>query len=275
VIRSKAKAEAGAETVVDRLARLGLASRGLVYLLIAWTAVRIAFADTDGGGGGEADRQGAMAIFADNAAGKVVLVVMAIGFAGYAVWRLTEVVWGHRDADGPVRWAKRGGSLARAVLYGVFAWSAIHAVVDGHSGQGSNSTSKQTTAGLLGHSGGRIAVVLLGAGFIVAGVALTIRGVLRKFERKLRTGEMGERTEIVVAALGVGGQTARGVVFGIVGGFFVDAALSYDPGKAQGLDGALRSLAKAPLGAALLCAVALGLAAFGAYSLAEARYRET
>lgn len=259
--------------VVDRLARLGLAARGLVYLLIAWTAVRIA--TSGGGGGGEADRKGAMATFAHNAAGKVVLVAMAVGFAGYAIWRLTEVVWGHRDDDGASRWVKRGASLCRAVLYGVFAWSAMRAAVQGQSGQGSNSTSKQTTAGLLGHAGGRWVVVLLGCGFVIAGIVLTVRGVLRKFERKLRTQDMGERTEQVVAALGVAGQTARGVVFGIVGGFFVDAAVDYDPAKAQGLDGALRSLARAPLGTAMLVVVAIGLAAFGAYSLAEARYRET
>ena len=64
--------------------------------------------------------------------------------------------------------------------------------------------------------------------------------MLRKFERKLRTKDMGKRTETVVAALGVGGQTARGIVFGIVGGFFIDAALSYDPGKAQGLEWQLK-----------------------------------
>jgi hypothetical protein len=267
------KAEAGAETVVDRLARLGLASRGLVYLLIAWTALRIALAN--GSGGGEADRKGAMATFAHNIPGKVVLVVMALGFAGYSIWRLTEVIWGHRDDDGAARWVKRGASLCRAILYGAFAWSAMRAAVQGQSGQGSNSTSKQTTAGLLSHSGGRWAVVILGVGFVVAGIALTARGVLRKFERKLRTQDMGKRIEPIVAALGVGGQTARGVVFGIVGGFFIDAAVSYDPGKAQGLDGALRSLARAPFGLALLVVVTVGLAAFGAYSLAEARYRET
>lgn len=265
--------EDDAMTVVDRLARLGLAARGVVYLLIAWTAVRIAMSSGDGGG--EADRKGALSTFAHNGAGKVVLVAMALGFAGYAVWRLTEVIWGHRDADGMSRWVKRGGSLARAVLYGGFAWSAMHAAVDGEGGQGSNSMSKQTTAGLLGHSGGRWAVILLGCGFVVAGVALTIRGVLRQFERKLRTEKMGERTEQVVAALGVAGQTARGIVFGMVGAFFIDAAVNYDPAKAQGLDGALRSLAHAPLGEAMLAVVALGLGAFGAYSLAEARYRET
>ncbi|MBV9098896.1 MAG: DUF1206 domain-containing protein, partial [Frankiaceae bacterium] len=160
-------------SIVDRLARLGLAARGVVYLLIAWISVRIAM--SGGGGGGEADRKGALATFAHNTAGKVVLVVMAAGFAGYAIWRLTEVVWGHRDSDGAERWAKRGASLARAVLYGVFAWSAARAAFSGNSGQGSNSTSKEATAGLLAHSGGRWLVVLLGCGFVIAGIALTVR----------------------------------------------------------------------------------------------------
>lgn len=81
--------------------------------------------------------------------------------------------------------------------------------------------------------------------------------------------------EKAVVALGVAGQTARGVVFAVIGGFLIDAAASYDPQKAQGLDGALRSLGSATGGKALLTAVAVGLACFGAYSLAEARYRKT
>jgi hypothetical protein len=260
-------------TVVDRLARLGLGARGVVYLLIGWIAIRIAM--NGGGGGGEADRQGALQTFASHGAGKVILVVMAVGFAGYAVWRVTEVIWGFGDDDGWMRWAKRFGSACRAGLYAVFAWSAIRAALVGNGGKGSNSTSKQATSGLLGHSGGRIVVIGLGLGFLIAGVVLTLRGVLRKFEKKLHTEDMGEKTEAAVAALGVGGQTARGVVFGIVGGFFLDAALTYDPQKAQGLDGALRSVAKAPWGTPLLVVVAVGLVAFGLYSLAEARWRET
>jgi hypothetical protein len=258
-------------TVVDRLARLGLGARALVYLLIAWTAVRIATRS----GGGEADRSGAMQTFAHNGAGKVVLAAMALGFAGYAGWRATEVIWGHRDDDGWKRWAKRGGSACRGGLYAVFAFEAGRAAFAGNGGKGSNNTSKQATAGLLAHPGGRFAVVALGVGFAVAGVVLAVRGVLRKFEKNLKTGQMGQKTEDAIAALGVFGQTARGVVFAIVGGFFVDAAVKYEPGKAQGLDGALRSVAHAPLGGLLLGAVALGLASFGAYSLAEARYRET
>jgi hypothetical protein len=118
-------------------------------------------------------------------------------------------------------------------------------------------------------------VIVAGAGFIVAGIVLAVRGMLRKFESDLNTGQMSEVTEKTVAGLGIAGQTARGVIFVVVGGFLIDAAVTFDPKKARGLDGALRTLGSATAGRLLLVVVALGLACFGAYSLAEARYRQT
>ena len=43
-------------------------------------------------------------------------------------------------------------------------------------------------------------------------------------------------------------------------------------GAASGLDGALHTLRDQPLGPVLLTAVAVGLAAYGVYSFARARY---
>jgi hypothetical protein len=256
---------------VDWLARLGLSARGVVYLLVAWTAARIALVHS----GQQADRQGALQAIDQHTGGKVVLIVMAAGFAGYAIWRVTQVIWGVPGDDGAKEWVKRGVAAGRAVLYFAFAWSAARTALSGQGSSGSDSTSKRATGGVLAHSGGRTLVIVAGAGFIIAGIVLAIRGVTRKFERHLKTAEMGRRTQDVVAALGVGGQTARGIVFAIVGGFLIDAAVSFDPHKARGLDGALRALAQPVGGRALLVAVAVGLACFGAYSLAEARYRET
>ncbi|CAM5599943.1 hypothetical protein SGLAM104S_07942 [Streptomyces glaucescens] len=53
----------------------------------------------------------------------------------------------------------------------------------------------------------------------------------------------------------------------------VIAAVDYDPGKAKGLDGTLRALAGTPAAPWLLALVALGLAVFGLFSIALARYR--
>lgn len=256
---------------VDRLARLGLASRGLVYLLIGWLALRIAFAHS----GGQADRQGALADVARHTAGKVVLAVMALGFLGYALWRGTQVVRGEPGEDGAKDWGKRAVSAGRGLLYLSFAVSTARTAWTSHSSGGSDQTSKRATSGVLGHTGGRELVFAVGVGFVIGGVVLAIRGILRKFEKRLKTHEMSERVQHVVAALGVAGQTARGVVFAMIGGFLIDAAVSYDPKKARGLDDSLRSLAHGGWGRTALVLVAIGLAGFGAYSLAETRYRET
>jgi hypothetical protein len=255
--------------VVDRLARVGLGARGLVYLLVGWIAVQVAF----GHSGRQADRQGALQQFARNTGGKALLVVMAVGFAGYAAWRLTQVVSGEPGENGAKDWAKRAFSAGRAALYVGFAYSTAHTALSGQSGRGSDATSRTATAGVLGHPGGRTLVVVAGAGFVIAGAVLAVRGVMRTFVEHLRTAQMSEQTEKAVLALGVAGQTARGVVFAVIGGFLIDAAAAYDPQKARGLDGALRSLGAATGGKALLTAVAVGLACFGAYSLVEARYR--
>jgi len=156
-----------------------------------------------------------------------------------------------------------------------FAYSAAHTALSGQSGSGSDSTSKRATAGVLTHSGGRALVIAVGVAFIIAGIALAVRGVMRKFESHLDTARMSDTTEKAVATLGVAGQTARGVIFAVIGGFLIDAAASYDPHKARGLDGALRALAQPTAGRLLLVLVALGLACFGLYSLTESKYRRT
>jgi hypothetical protein len=68
------------------------------------------------------------------------------------------------------------------------------------------------------------------------------------------------------------GLIARGVVFLVSGWFLIQAALRTDPSQARGLAGALAALAGQPHGTVLLALVAVGLIAFGAYSLLLARY---
>ena len=57
-----------------------------------------------------------------------------------------------------------------------------------------------------------------------------------------------------------------------VGVLFVAAALKQHVGKTTGLDGALKSLRDLPAGPVILILIALGLACYGVYSFARARY---
>ncbi len=69
------------------------------------------------------------------------------------------------------------------------------------------------------------------------------------------------------------GFAAKGVALAVVGLLLGYAAITFDPEKARGLDGALHTIAGQPFGQYLLTAVALGFVAFGLFAFAQSRYR--
>ncbi len=72
------------------LARAGLTARGVIYVLIGWVAILIAVGHTSHA----ADQQGALQLLAGKPYGLVSLWLLAIGFAAYALWRLSEAAFG-------------------------------------------------------------------------------------------------------------------------------------------------------------------------------------
>ena len=250
------------------LARAGLTARGINYLLIGGLAVAIGL----GSSGEDADRLGALRYVASKPGGAAALWLLTVGFAALTVWRLAEAAYGQSGPDGH-KTRKRLGSLASAVLYG-FICGSIVTLLLGVSQTSGNSQSKDVTAQLMAHTGGRWLVLAIGVGVVVAGIVIIVGAVRKTFAKQLRLTEMSPGTRHVVETLGRVGGTARGIVFGVVGVFLVVAAVTFDARKAQGLDGALRKIASTPLGPWLLVAVALGLVTFGVYSCCEARWRK-
>lgn len=250
------------------MSRVGLVARGLIYLLIGWLALRIAF----GGGGGEAERKGALQVVADSPGGTVILWLMAAGFAAMAVWQLAEVLYGRPVPDGD-KLHERIGSAARSVVYAGGAAGTL-AFLLGHQGSSSDQQSKSFTARAMAEPGGRWIVLAVAAGFVVWGAAVVVNAVRRAFLEELDTGRMSPFARRFVQPFGIAGGTARGLIGAAVGGFLAYAAVTFQPDKAQGLDGTLREFADAPAGAWGLAAVAAGLAVFGCYSFCEARWRK-
>ncbi len=270
--RAHQKAERAADSkAVDRAARAGFVARGIIYLLIGVIAIRLAFHP---GNGKQADRSGALAEIAEKPFGLFLLWALGIATAGMALWRLSEAAFGASGTDGD-KAGKRLISLGRAVFYGFVAYSVLSFAMGSGGGGSSDKKSKDVTATALGWPGGRWIVAVAGAVVVGIGVGLVIRAVLRKFRKHLRTGEMSRRTEHVVDALGIAGNTARGVLFGAAGVFALVAAYQFEPKKAKGMDDTLRSFTETPAGPWLLVVVAIGLLGYGAFSMASARYRET
>jgi hypothetical protein len=248
------------------LARAGLVARGVVYGIIGILALKLALGD----GGKATDQEGALQTIAHQSFGELLLVLVAIGLGGYALWRLIRAAVGH-GAEQRDSGFDRISALDSGIAYGLLCIAAIGILTS--SGGGSGST-KQTTSGVLGWTGGTWLVGIAGA--ILIGVALyqAYKGLARKFLEDAKTGEMSEGVEKAYTALGVFGIVARAVIFALIGYGLIKAAVDYNPKQAIGLDGALRELAHASYGPALLGLVAAGLIGFGLYSIVDARYRK-
>jgi hypothetical protein len=258
--------EAEDSTAVDWLARLGLASRGVVWLVVGLLAVQVALGDNT-----QADKNGALRAIADKPFGEGLLVVLAVGFLGYAAWRLLEGAVGHRDEDEePKRWAKRIASLFRGGVYLVLAGSTAKFLFS----QDSSDKTKPLTARVMSEPGGRTLVFLIGAGLVIGGIAMGVRGIRQKFEELIEGWKLPDGLRPVTKVVGTFGLVSRGFVFALIGGFLINAALRFDPDKAKGLDDSLKTLADKPFGQALLFVAAVGLLAFAAWSFVEARYRK-
>jgi hypothetical protein len=264
---------AGRSDALENLARVGLLAYGVVHLLIAWLALQLAW----GGGGGSADQSGAMATLADSPVGKPLLWVVAIGMIALAVWQLAEVLrWrSGLSASGDQRtkaMQKTAKSVAKAVVYVALAVLAIRFATG--SGSSSSQEQQQTTAGVFGWPGGRWWVGLAGLALIGVGVYHVYKGISKRFLKQIDLGSAPAGTRRLVERVGLVGFPGKGVALGLVGGLLVYAALTFDPAKATGLDGAMRTVLDAPFGRFLLTLVALGIAAFGVFCLIRARYPE-
>lgn len=250
---------------VERLGRLGLAARGLVYIVLGIVVALMALGEQHR----QATQQGALRTLAAQPYGRVLLWIIAIGLLGYALWQLASVLGPEANGDSPAKtWGKRVQFLVKAGLYVVLAWTAGSIAANSASGSSSSVTADLMTSGA-----GRLLVGLAGAVIAVVGLALVWQGWHVDFAKKLKTSQMSPSTYNAVKLLGRVGYVARGVVFTIFGVFVVIAAINFDPKKAQGIDVALRAVADAPAGKVLLFLIALGLVAFGLYSFTEVRYR--
>jgi hypothetical protein len=266
-----AAGRAGDSDALEHLARIGLIAYGVVHLLVAWLALQLAWT---GGNDDSADQAGALAQLAEQPLGRPLLWLLALGLVALAAWQAAEVLrWRSRlSSSGDARkkaLEKTGKAVAKAVLYAVLAVLAVRAATGGGGGGG-----QQQAAGVFGWPAGRWLVGLVGLVVIGVGVYLVHKGVSKRFLEEVDLGQAPPRTTRLVTRLGQAGFPAKGVALGVVGALLVYAAVIFDPARATGLDGALRTILGAPFGKVLLTLVAIGIAAFGAYCLVRARYPE-
>jgi Domain of Unknown Function (DUF1206) len=252
---------------VENLARVGFVARGTIYLLIGIFTLLLAFGKRPP----EDDQRGAMQEVARHTGGFLLLLVLAAGLAGYALWRFAEAAIGGTPSDHKV--GSRLKSFFRGCVYAGLAYTAVDVLL--HSSRSQANQQQLWSAKVMSHQGGRWLIAVIGAIVLIVGAALVVEGVQRKFKDGFKLAEMPPFARRTVWVLGTVGNIARGLVFAVTGFLLIQAAWHYDPSKARGLDGALRRLSESQGGRIWVAAAGIGLIAFGLYGYAESAWRRT
>jgi hypothetical protein len=261
--------QAASSPWVEGLARFGLIAQGISFGLVGVLAIELALDR----GGKATDREGALRTIAKDGFGRVAVIVLAVGFGAYALWRLAQVILGHEveEPGGKKKWTKRFTSLGKAAIYGSLCAAAVSVLV-GEGGGGRKE--EEATAGILGWPGGRWIVGAIGVAIGAAALWNLYRAVSGQYKESLKTMKMSSGELRWTTRIAFAGLMARAVVFGLVSWFFFNAAVDYNANKARGLDGALRKLAAQTYGDWILGVVAAGLFAYGVFCVIQSRYRE-
>lgn len=250
---------------IERVARLGFAAKGLVYVMTGALAARAAM----GMQGKVTDPHGALATIPTLPMGRILLGLIAVGLLGYALWRgIAAFLDPERRGTKPKALAQRAGDFGKAVLHIGLALAAIR-VLQGGVAHESGSTARGWSAELLSHPGGVVVLAAIGAGLVVYALGQLHRAWKARFMKKL---DVGGRFRTWVERSGRVGIVARSAVFALVGAFVIRAATLGNAGEVRTTGAALRSVDDT-FGEWALVAIALGLVAYGVFEMCEAWYR--
>ncbi|MBD2260250.1 DUF1206 domain-containing protein [Pseudanabaena sp. FACHB-2040] len=252
---------------IDTFARLGYATKGIIYSLIGLLALLAAFQ----AGGQTTDSQGVLTTLAGQPFGKFMLFLIGIGFACYALWRLIEVVKDpeHPNSSGAESVFHRLSYLVKVGIYGGLAFTAFKLAMG--SGGESGSSSQDSVARIMALPLGRWLIALGGA--IVLGGAFyeMYRGFKAKFRGKLKLQEMSADERTWATRVGRLGLIARSIVFSLIGIFALQAAYYTNPSRIQDPGEALQTLQQWA-NPWVFAVMALGLLAYGIHMFFMARY---
>jgi hypothetical protein len=242
------------QSKMETATRLGFAARALMYMLLGWMALRTGHGETgtevldhlkDGGG-------------------IILMGLMAIGFFGYGVWRLSEAIMdseGHgQDAKGLV--VRTGGCISGLVHLGLGLYAAKLALGDSGGGGGAAQSGASTALTL---PGGTVLLSIAAAALVATGLYQVVKAVRADFLQYLLP--RAARAPWV-RWVGFAGYAARGLVFAIMGWTLWRAAQEENGSRAADMGTALDVLS-----GPVLLVVAAGLLLFGIFSAVEAIYR--
>jgi hypothetical protein len=253
------------DTMLETFARLGYASKAVIYAVVGLLAALTAF----NRGGLITDTSGALRVVLTRPLGRILLVVLAVGLCGYAAWRLLDALM---DPDRAGTSSKglviRVGNVIRGCIYGALGLEAIR-LLRGLGGSNRDQLELWTAR-----------ILDWPLGVLVVAVIVTVYGIT-ELVQALR-GDPDTRIDWSLIRLDIRpilqrisrfGVGIRGMLVATLGIFLARAALTHDPNQAAGPRESLLQLGGLFEGRWFLAVIAAGVVAYAIDQAIHARCR--
>lgn len=247
----------------------GYVAEGVFYLPMGFFALLAAVGHHQPHG-----PKGALAKLGQTWLGDASLAVLAGGLAAFVLWQLVLAIADpeHRaNRSNPRRRIVRLGHLSNGLFHCIFVGEALRSIFNSSRGADAKQSQVRWTAQAFSLPTGRCAVALVGIGIVIFGLWQFCRVVTRDKNQRIKLDRT--RVGLAIRTLGVYGLLARGTLFGLVGGYLIDAAWRHDPRYSGGVAGALGGLMQQPYGESLLGVMAVGLLCYGLYQILKEPFR--
>ena len=252
---------------LERVTRLGYATRGLVFTLVGLVAMRAAW-----GIGKATGTRGIIREMGRQPFGKTLLIVTTVGMTGYVLWRFVQAVLDPFMAgSGTQSSIRRIGYLGSGLFYALLAFTSAQLTFNFAE---MRNTRREATAWLLQMPFGSWIVGFVGLVLIGVGIHALWRAATASFMNLYPPPRpQASRRRHLAKRVGQVGLSALGLTLCLIGGFVILAAATSDPDQAVGIGGALSALGNGPYGAILLGAAGVGFVFYGMHCFVLGAYR--
>ena len=259
-------------SAISYIARAGYGAKTVVYVLLGIFVVTTALSFLHSE---EPSQEHVFRTLLEQPFGWYLLAGVVCGLVCYMLWRLIQAVLNTEDLDmsKASHVVTRAFFVLSALIYGAGAWAATKVLMG--IGSSGGDSSKEVSQELMKQTWGEWLVAAIGAGILVFSFIQLKHAFRADFMDKFNTHHMHENEVHLSRVVGRLGYLARGIVYILVGAFFIQAAIELDPSEAGGIKEAFNAILNQRYGQYELAGIGAGIAMFGIFCGFETVYRTT
>ena len=256
------------DNAIEKIARLGLIAKGIVYCLLGILAFMAAF-EIGGQSNKDTNVKGMFRFVYDQTGGQIIVALLVIGLLCYTAWRMIQA-FSKNYSSGKMDWKKRLRYFWSGLIYLFLSFFAIKLLLHKDNEGGGNS-QQSIISEIFQKPMGQWIIGIIAVAIGIAGIYQIYYGLSEKYKKHIS--ELSQHTSnTVLLNAGKVGYVARGIVWLIISWLLLKATLKSDSGEAADTSGAFTFLENSTYGSYLFGAVSLGLVCYGIYNFIRARY---